>query len=182
MNSYFPTTPAADAIAATLPASLVAAYVAASAANNASAVAALLQASSDVDGAIKYQGRKYDPTQLNEFPRIAREPASMVHERRFPVVQPAVEGAGMEIWDYDWTNNVPVVPPDVLAAVVYQANSILLGDRDGRQDAIHDGVASQGAEGVQESYRDPRENRQSFLCRRAFMLMARYRLMTGRYM
>ena len=110
------------------------------------------QASIEVDEAMRYQGSRYEADQVREFPRWADE----------------------RIVDEDAAGE-PVVPSGVLLAVLCQANSILLADRDERADARHDGVSSQGADGLQEAY----GGEERVLCRRAHQLMGRYRLRSG---
>lgn len=156
----------ADALAATL--LDVASYLAATGANKQKA---LNQASVEIDRAMSYQGRKYDPTQALEFPRVAYEsPVDSVQ-----LLLPN-QGTRQTIWDWDDDAGEAVVPDDVLAACVYQANSLLAGDRTERLDAQHDQVASHGADGLQESYSGPA----SVLCRRAHLFLGKYRLKTGR--
>ena len=156
----------ADTLAATL--LDVASYLAATTANKQKA---LNQASVEIDRAMSYQGRKYDPTQALEFPRVAYE--SPV-DSFLPML--ANQGAVQTIWDWDDDAGEAVVPDDVLVACVYQANSLLDGDRAERLDAQHDQVASHGADGLQESY----SGAASVLCRRAHLFMRKYQLKTGR--
>jgi hypothetical protein len=168
---------AADALAAQVPA-----LKAWPAANDAQKTAALVQATLDVDRGQKYQGRKYDLTQSLEFPRMAYEAAARVRNwgvMAQPIIPP---GYGDVVWDWDTVNLVPLVPNNVLLAVIYQADSILLADRDERLAAQHDGVASQSNSGLSESYRDRPQNAglRTGLCRRAYLLLEQYKLAAGR--
>ena len=153
MTSYL-TYAAADAIAATIPP--LAAYAAASSANK---DLALMQASLDVDHAMRYQGRKHLDTQEHQFPRIHGDPDDM----------PA---AGAEIWDWDSATNTAIVPPYVKLAVLHQADSILDGAREARLKDQHDNVSGQSADGLSETY----GGKASRLCARAYEIMKEYQL------
>jgi hypothetical protein len=165
-----------DALASTFPAATLASYTAASSASKA---AALLLASIDIDS-MRYQGRKYDPdgtvtgtVQEREFPRISAD-----HGRYAAGYEATGIGTYGQVWDWDTETSTAVVPDQVKLACLYQADSILKGDRDERLAAIHDGVAGQATGSQNESYRaDAREARA--LCRRAWALMEKYRLEGG---
>jgi hypothetical protein len=161
----------AKALAANLPAAQIAAWVAAS---DDQRTAALAAATADVDGG-RYQGRRFDPTQALEFPRVAyseRSPGSYLG------VGVAVVGPNDVVWDWDPATQTALVPDAVKRATLYQADSILSGSRNGRLDAIHDGLASQSLGGGSESYVQGRPP--ATLCRPAAQLLARYRLQAGR--
>ena len=164
MTSYL-TYAAADAIAATIPA-----LVAYAAATNANKAMALMQASLDVDLAMRYQGRKYLDTQEHQFPRIHGDPAS-----QSPWSGCGLPAGGAEIWDWDPVTNTAIVPPHVNLAVLYQADSIIEGAREARLKDQHDKVASQSADGLAESY----SGNASRLCRRAYEIMREYKLRSG---
>lgn len=143
------------------------------AASEAQKLAALRQATKDIDAAGPYQGRKYDPTQTLAFPRLAYGELSVAS---YPLaVTSGLAGGGAVVWDWDASENAAVVPQDVLLATLYQADSILAGDREERLDARHDGVASQSADGLSESF----AGEAPVLCRRAHRLMEQYRLRSG---
>lgn len=172
----------ADAIAATLPAAVLAAYLAA---DSGAKTAALVQASADVDGAMRYQGRKYDLTQALEFPRAAyetlRDIAGLVGANVIP------RGLADTVWDWDDSASAAIVPLKVKQAVVYQANAILDGTRAGRLDAQHDGLLQQSVGGLSEQYGKGGAGGisglgggPSPLCRQAAALMVTYRLRQGR--
>lgn len=134
--------------------------------------AALNLASADVDAALPYHGRPYDPAGLRQFPRVAEDPA--------PGSASAGGGVGV-VWDWDAAAAAPVVPPGVKLATLFQADSILAGDREPRIGAQHDGVVYQLTGTLAESYKSttgPGVN--TGLCRRAWVLMRRYRLRGGR--
>jgi hypothetical protein len=171
------TNTAADALAANLPA--LAAWPTASAAQK---TAALIQASSDIDNGMVYQGRKYDLSQVLQFPRMAYEAAARVRNWGVltqPVIPP---GYGDVVWDYDAANLAAIIPNDVLTACLYQADSILAGDRDARLSVMHDGISQQANSGLSESYRPRREamGLDSGLCRRAYTLLQKYKVRAGR--
>jgi hypothetical protein len=113
---------------------------------------ALVAASLDVDRAMRYQGRKYDPTQILEFPRVAYTSSDGYGGVTLQAATLQAVQGGDVVWDWDLDDNVAIVPPNVLKAVLYQADSILTGDRDGRLQAIADGVASQQIGSASESY------------------------------
>jgi hypothetical protein len=167
----------ADAIAATLPATLLVAYLAASSPQK---TAALEQASADVDAAGPFQGRPYETEadgQVLQFPRLAYDNGGP------PRFTPGgTQYTGDLIWDWDSDTNAAVVPLAVKRAVLYQANEILDGRRAAKLDAQHSGLASQSADGVSESYRDPGTSGDgmSRLAERAAALLAKYRRRSGR--
>lgn len=141
---------AAGALAETLLSTSLAAWNAASTNNK---QLALNQASVRVDGAMRYQGGKYAADQVREFPRWDDD----------RIVDQDAAGAA-------------VVPANVLLAVLWEADSILADDRRERMSARHDGVSSQGADGMQEAY----GGAVHALCWEAWQLMERYRLRGGR--
>lgn len=154
----------ADDLAAGLPG--LAAY---RSANDDAKAAALAEASSDVDAAMPYHGRRFDAGQPTEFPRVADEPASA------PGAGPGV------VWDWDAAAGRPVVPADVCRAVLCEADSILAGVREPRIDAQHDGVVYKLGGGEAESFKaTPGPGVPTGLCRRAWMLMRKYHLRSGR--
>ena len=169
-RSYL-TVAAADELAATLPA--LAAWSAATSPNKATA---LERASIDVDGAMPYQGRKYDPAQVNQFPRVPYDgdaPASAAL---------VVDGNGSaSVWDWDASLNEAVVPEDVLLAVVLQADANLAGEREPRLAAQHDGVVYDLTGSVAESYKHTQgPGVYTGLSRAAWVLLRKYRLKSGK--
>ncbi len=179
MTSYFPDLTVADALAAALPAALVSSYVAVADAGGRAAL--LLQASDDVDRAMRYQGRRYDSTaQATEFPRVAYEPSNAV----LPNVGSLGVGGGAwgsTVWDYDVATGLPVVPPAVLAAVLYQAAYLAAGEGDDADDQ-HRGIRGRGTGSVRQEADLANRFNESGLCRRAWRQVWRYRLTGGRLM
>ena len=154
--------PEADELAELLPG--LTAY---RAATDEAKAAALDEASADVDAGMPYQGRKLDPAQPREFPRVEDGPGGSAAVGGFGVVGAAV-GAS-------------TVPDDVLRATVYQADAILAGTREPRLSAQHDGVVYELTGQLAESYKStPGVGVRTGLCRRAWMLIRKYRLRSGR--
>jgi hypothetical protein len=166
----------ADALAATLTG--LASYTAAS---SGAKLNALAEASGRIDTAMRYQGRKYDPAQVLEFPRVPYE-SSLIGRQTWPPY-PDSRAVPDVVWDWDSTANAAVVPARVKRACLIEADSILAGTRDDRLDAQHDGLASQSVGPHAESYRPPASGgvggAASSLCRRAYELMQPYRLVSG---
>ncbi|QOV87409.1 DnaT-like ssDNA-binding protein [Humisphaera borealis] len=128
--------------------------------------AALLQATIDIDSAMSYQGRRYDADQPREFPRSFDSD---------PAVTPS------RVWDWDDDTQSAVVPASVKRAALYQADAILAGDRELRLSAQHDGVVYEQTGALAESYKSTSgPGVRSGLCRRAWIVLRRYRLQSGR--
>ena len=73
------------------------------------------------------------------------------------------------------------MPPEVLLAVVYQADAILAGERDLRITAQHDGVVYDQTGSVAESYKLTQgAGVTTGLCRMAWVLLRKYRLKSGK--
>lgn len=173
---------AADQLAGQMPAAEVAYYSAATAADKRRW---LRFASRDVNNAMKYQGRKFDPLSSFEFPRYAD--ASAISSFGYGVNAPLSPltvlfgmggggGADEMFWNWDIENNRAVVPLDVKLAVVRQANALAAG-RGTTLAPLHDGLASQGIGSLNESYfagATPQK-----LCLEAFELLKRYELRSG---
>jgi hypothetical protein len=178
--SYLTVSEAAS-LAATLPTAQTAAFLALSADAQAAALSA---ATADVDAAGPYQGRRYDPNQTLEFPRVPySEAADLVrtgHPSMHPAMPSMVGGAVATVWDWDDTTKTAVVPRAVKVAVLHQAESIAANVRQGRLEARHDGLASQSVGSLSESYRDVPITGLGSLCFRAANLLNRYRAKSGR--
>ena len=128
--------------------------------------AALLQATIDVDSAMPYQGRKYDIDQHREFPRAFDSDGTAVPSR---------------VWDWDDDTQSAIVPAGVKRATLYQADAILSGEREPRLSAQHDGVVYEQTGALAESYKStPGSGVPTGLCRRAWVILRRYRLQGGR--
>jgi hypothetical protein len=162
----------ADALAAECPASMLTAYLAAT--TTAAKGAALRQATLDVDASMRFQGRRYDASQVREFPRVPYEVAS----GQLPVGPYLVgaDTAAAEIWDWDDDTDAAVVPSQVKLAVLYQANRILRGVGQAAQDQA-DGIASKSLGTASVSYRPGAGNVR--LAAEAMDLLERYRLRSG---
>ena len=168
-QSYLDVTDA-DALAATVPA--LAAW---SAATTDQKTRALRQATSDVDAAMAYQGRRYAADQALEFPRVAADGSSSPSAACCPPAD------GSTVWDWDPTAAAAVVPRDVRLAVLYQADSVLAGEREPRIAAQHDGVVYDLTGTLAESYKQTTgPGVRTGLARRAYTLMRKYRLRGGR--
>ena len=159
----------ADALAATTPGLLQWGAATASEKSN-----ALDAASKSIDGALRYQGRKYDSAQVLQFPRTAFESAAA------PGASPQV------VWDWDDATNAAVIPGVVRLASLIEADEILQdlkgkSPRWRRLDEQHQGVTFGQTGGMAEAYRKgtPPAGR-SGLSRRAYDLLSRYRLASGR--
>jgi hypothetical protein len=158
----------ADIVAATLPA-----LEAWPTATSSEKTKALQRASSDVDNAMPYQGRKYASDQVNQFPRVPYDE---------PPGTSAFDGDPRgSVSDWDADANEAVVPDDVLLAVLVQADAILVNDREPRLAAQHDGVVYNQAGSVAESYKQTEgPGVTTGLCRAAWVLLRKYRLKSGR--
>ena len=136
--------------------------------------AALDAATKLIDGALRYQGRKYDPAQRLQFPRAAFDGGGGP--------SPAAE----RVWDWDASTSAAVVPDAVRLACLIEADQILQdvagkGQRWRRLDAQHEGVTFDQTGGAAEAYRKgiPAAGR-SGLSRGAYGLLAPYRVVSGR--
>lgn len=171
----------ARALAATVPAALLTNF---NSANDSDATFALLQGSNDVDQGMRYQGRRYDMSnaQKLEFPRTAYEANSRVREQSAGIIPLPPFGPGWTdtVWDWDTAHNVAVVPPNVLLAVLYQANWILGGVGEERLNEQHAGVVATSGGGISEQYDKTAEGPRTGLCRRSYQLLWPYRLVSGR--
>ena len=169
--------PDAISLAANCPAPLVSDFLAAASGVQA---AQLQQATWEIDSQ-RWQGRRYDPRQQFEFPRVAYESASRVQPQGIITFTFAPAPSDI-VWDWDATNSVCVVPQRVLVACLYQASSNINGARLGRLDEMHDGVIEAANSGLSEK-RDPKVAGQDSglsLCRAAWDLLRNYRLVSGR--
>jgi hypothetical protein len=169
MSYAYLTATEADALAATIPA-LSSAW---SAASGADKDKTLERASVEVDNGIPYQGRKYAADQVNQFPRVPYDatPGTSEFDR----------DPHASVWDWDDDANEPVVPGDVLLAVLLQADAILAGEREPRISAQHDGVVYDQTGSVAESYKQTEgPGVTTGLCRGAWVLLRKYRLKSGK--
>lgn len=156
------TTSQADALAAQLPG--LAAYKALP--DDASKLATLSLASMRVDASRRWQGRKYDPDQVLEFPRLPYGSSVRLY-------------AG-GVWDWDTDAQQAVVPQNVKLAVLYEADSIAAGTLDRVRNAIASGLASQSTGSLSEAYNTALAGVSAMaLCPESERLMSRYKLATG---
>ena len=168
MTTSYLTPTAADALAADLPD--LPAWVAATTDEKS---AALVRATLDVDNAMPYQGRKYDPGQARAFPRCPYDDS--------PGLAGFDGSPREEVWDWDTGASAAVTPEDVELAVLFQAEAILAGERESRISAQHDGIVYDQIGSVAESYKQTQgPGVTTGLCRAAWVLMRKYRLKSGR--
>ena len=127
-----------------------------------------------IDGALRYQGRRYDSAQTLQFPRVAYDAGS------------AAAGAAELVWDWDAVTSAAVIPPAVKRACLVEADEILQdlagkSQRWRRLDEQHQGVTFDLAASAAEAYRKgvPAAGRTG-LSRRAYELLAPYRVVSGR--
>lgn len=135
--------------------------------------AALIQASDEID-TLRFAGRKYDPDQARQFPRLIE---------RDPATWPASTRAGSvnaDVWDVD-DDGSAVVPDLVKVAAFLQARHILASPR--RMSRLEDqaaGVASQSAGGFSETYRPRPDAAAHLVCLQARKALGAYLLKGGR--
>jgi len=143
--------------------------------------ALLLGATLDLDGAMPYQGRKYDPTQALEFPRVAYGPPAQSFSAFLATGAPYTPDT--IIWDWDPDALVPFVPYVVQVACLYQVAWLLDPSNSERLEAIRSGLAAQTMGPASETYVSPAVlaalGLLSGLSSRVAQLMQRYRLKTG---
>src|SRR5688500_13954869 len=132
--------------------------------------AALAAATRLIDAGLRYQGRKYDAAQALQFPRVAVD-----------------DGAAAEtVWDWDVATSAAVIPPAVKLACLIEADEILQdvkgkSQRWRRLDEQHQGVTFDMTAGAAEAYRKGvAPAGRSGVSRRAYELLAPYRLVSGR--
>ena len=154
--------------------------------------AMLALASDDIDAAGRYQGRKYDPTQIREFPRIDASPSA----RQFPPAPPSINDpsfyvfGGSPTFIFDWDPNAgggagaAVVPQRVKMAAIHQVLWLMQPKFAKRLEAIRSGLTGVRTGSAEESYRASAANAGEIghdgLGNRAANMLKKYRLMTGR--
>jgi hypothetical protein len=140
----------------------------------------LLLASVNIDTAMRYQGRKFDLTQVREFPRVAY--GSLARPRYLPPFAPgSVFSADTIIWDWDSDANAPVVPDTVKIACLFQVAWILQPQYAKRLESIRSGLAAQGIATASEALQSPAAaaGTMTGLSDRASRMLDQYRLKTG---
>lgn len=145
------------------------------AATSADKTAALDAATKLIDGALRYQGHKYDPAQVLQFPRVAYDGG----------VAAGLPAAAEVVWDWDATTSAAVIPEAVKRACLIEADEILQdvagkSQRWRRLDEQHQGVTFDLTGGAAEAYRKgvPPAGRGG-LSRRAYELLSPYRVVSG---
>src|SRR3954467_13827680 len=134
-----------------------------------------------VDTGLRYQGSRFDPGQVLEFPR-----AGYGDGGEPPGGAGRAGGAAEVVWDWDATARAAVVPPAVKQACLIEADEILQdlagkSQRWRRLDEQHQGVTFDLTGSMAEAYRKgPAAAGRTGLSRRAYDLLSRYRLVSGR--
>src|SRR3954453_15982875 len=134
-----------------------------------------------IDSALRYQGRKYDPAQSLQFPRVAYDTNAADARRSLSVAGPAEL-----VWDWGATTSAAVIPPAVQRACLVEADEILQdlagkSQRWRRLDEQHQGVTFAPPGSAAEAYRKGTAPfGRSGLSRRAYELLAPYRFVSGR--
>lgn len=129
-----------------------------------------------IDGGVRYQGRKYDAGQSLQFPRVAYDDGG---------ASPGARGAEV-VWDWNATTSAAVIPPAVQRACLLEADEILQdvkgkSQRWRRLDEQHQGVTYDLTGATAEAYRKGTLSAgRTGLSRRAYELLAPYRLASGR--
>ena len=153
---------------------------------------ALAMATADLNQ-LRYQGRKYDLTQVNQFPRVAYEPSARVSlyspggDFSGQLINNAMPGAAT-VWDWDYVNSVPIVPQTVLLACLMQANNRLDGTQAANFDRLAAGLASQKTGGLAESYNTDvasllkAQGGSLTISRDAMLMLEPYLLRSGRFL
>jgi hypothetical protein len=128
-----------------------------------------------VDTGLRYQGCKLDAAQVLEFPRVGYAGGGA-----------GAGGTAEVIWDWDPAAGAGVVPPAVKQACLIEADEILqdLGGKSQRWrrlDEQHQGVTFDLTGSMAEAYRKGTAAAgRTGLSRRAYDLLSRYRLVSGR--
>jgi len=149
----------------------------------------LATASEDIDATMPYQGRKYDPTQLREFPRIDASPSA----RQYPPAPPSINDpsfyvfGGSPTFIFDWDPaagngaGAAVVPNKVKIATIFQAAWLLRPEYAARLEGIHSGLIEQSIGTGRETYVKKGDTGFSGLGKRAEQMMDKnYRRRSGR--
>jgi|GEM_PF-4718806 len=143
--------------------------------------ASLSRGADEIDRGMRYQGRKYSPGQLREFPRIAYESSTSASwVGGYPSNVGGLLGYGESILDFDWLARAVVIPQNVRMANIIQAGSIILATREDRLNAIHDGLKGAGTGSLREEYDAMAPGVRTRLCSRAYDLLKHYLLTSGR--
>lgn len=138
-------------------------------------LAALVQASDEIDALWPYQGRRYQDNQVRQFPRIPYD-LTTVNPLDFYRRDSSIAEV---IWDWDEATETVVVPRAVKIATLIQADDILDGTRR-RQLAGRDGLTAQSVGSQSESYDTAARGREMIVHMGARQLLERYRLRSGK--
>ena len=132
-----------------------------------------------IDTGLRYQGRKFDSAQTLEFPRVAYYGAA-------GAAVGGAAGVAEVVWDWDPATAAAVIPPAVKQACLIEADETLQdlagkSQRWRRLDEQHQGVTFDLTGSMAEAYRKGTAAAgRTGLCRRAYDLLSRYRLVSGR--
>jgi hypothetical protein len=154
--------------------------------DDATLAALLALATVDIDVAMRYQGRKFDPSQQLEFPRVAYgdlSPSTVQSMELSPFPYLPGVGGGSVIWDWDNDANAAVVPQKVKIACLCQAAWLTSSQFAARLEAIRSGLAGQSIGTGSETYLKPADLAAMSggvnLGQRAAQIMELYRLRSG---
>lgn len=136
-----------------------------------------------IDTALRYQGRKYDPAQVLQFPRVAYDAGGAPAAGAYP--SPVTRAPAEVVWDWDVTTSTAVIPDAVKRACLIEADEILQdvkgkSQRWRRLDEQHQGVTFDLTGPTAEAYRKgTAAPGKTGLSRRAFELLSAYRVVSG---
>jgi hypothetical protein len=142
---------------------------------------ALAAATRQIDTGLRYQGSRFDFDQVLEFPRVGYDNGG-----EGAGTGAGARGAAEVVWDWDETAGAAVVPPAVRQACLIEADEILQdlagkSQRWRRLDEQHQGVTFDLTGSMAEAYRKGTAAAgRTGLSRRAYDLLSRYRLVSGR--
>ncbi|HVS73087.1 MAG TPA: hypothetical protein VHQ47_17665 [Phycisphaerae bacterium] len=139
----------------------------------------LLLASIDIDAAMRYQGRKFDLTQVREFPRVAYGPP--VTPLGVLIPGPSPYAIDTIVWDWNSDASAAIVPDAVKIACLFQVAWILQPQYAKRLESIRSGLAAQGIATASETLQSlaAAGGTMTGLSDRASRMLDQYRLKTG---
>jgi hypothetical protein len=125
-----------------------------------------------VNTAHRWQGRKYDPAQVWEFPRVLHGP----HDVTYPSF--VVDYSDVADWDYD--TDAAIIPLDVELAVIYEIESHEDGSMARVLGKIASGISAQSTGGLSVTYNTAMyASGRPRLCPKAGGLVSRFILTSG---
>jgi hypothetical protein len=144
----------------------------------------LSAATRQIDTGMRFQGRKYDLTQALQFPRVAYEASGRLplYGPNGGIVGPVINNAlpgGDVVWDWDYVNNVVIVPDAVKRATVYQADALANPTYKAVIDRMWSRLKGQRTGSLAEEY-ELGDIATVPLCRQAMVELELYRLRSGR--